>query len=251
MLAMLKNGFTKTCERCGGSFYVKRCHSDARFCSIKCRRTGSDLNCERCGKVFYAPRWRERQNLTIRFCSVECRNADAMSPEELLEAKRRWGREDHQRHKKERLQKAAQKYQENREAIRAKRKKWAKENAGKVTEQSLKRRQRHGDKIRAKRRQHYRDNKASYVANARSREKHIKQATPPWADLKAIEAFYAEAARLTLETGVVHHVDHKYPLRSRIMCGLHVETNLQVLPAAVNLKKSNRVLEGGFDAVAQ
>jgi hypothetical protein len=74
--------------------------------------------------------------------------------------------------------------------------------------------------------------------------KHIKQATPPWADLKKIEAIYAEAERLTEETGIPHHVDHFYPLRGKTMCGLHVEGNLQILHAVVNLRKSNRVDAG-------
>jgi hypothetical protein len=136
-----------------------------------------------------------------------------------------------------------QKYYANRDAIRAERKRWAKENPEKITAWNKLRRQRHGDKIRAKRRQHYRENQAIYVANARKREKRVARATPSWADLKAIERFYVEAARLTKETGIKHHVDHIYPIRSKIMCGLHVEGNLQVLPAAINLLKSNRIAQ--------
>jgi hypothetical protein len=98
-----------------------------------------------------------------------------------------------------------------------------------------------GDDLRARRRKHYRDNKPSYVAAARAREKHIKRATPAWADLKAIEQFYVEADRLTKLTGVKNHVDHIYPLVSDVMCGLHVGLNLQVIPAAVNLRKSNKI----------
>lgn len=68
-----------------------------------------------------------------------------------------------------------------------------------------------------------------------------RQAVPPWADRKAMLAFYAEARRLTLETGMPHHVDHIIPINHPLVCGLHVETNLQVLPAKANISKGNRL----------
>ena len=66
------------------------------------------------------------------------------------------------------------------------------------------------------------------------------QATPVWADQSAIERIYAEAARITKETGVRHEVDHIVPLQSDIVCGLHWEGNLQVLTKAENISKLNR-----------
>lgn len=65
-------------------------------------------------------------------------------------------------------------------------------------------------------------------------------ATPKWADRKAVLAAYLEARRLTKETGVQHHVDHIVPLKSPIVCGLHVEHNLQVIPGVENSRKGNR-----------
>lgn len=63
---------------------------------------------------------------------------------------------------------------------------------------------------------------------------------PPWADLAAIAKVYAEAARLTAETGVPHHVDHEIPLKGRLVCGLHVAENLRPIPAMDNFRKGNR-----------
>lgn len=81
----------------------------------------------------------------------------------------------------------------------------------------------------------------SYNRFARSlRRAAEKKATPSWANRKAILAFYVEAVRLTKETGVLHEVDHIYPLQSKVMCGLHVEANLQILTFAANRSKSNR-----------
>ncbi len=74
-----------------------------------------------------------------------------------------------------------------------------------------------------------------------ARKARVLQATPVWADHDAIRNIYAEAARLTAETGIKHHVDHIYPLKSAVMCGLHVHTNLQILPWRENLSKSNLI----------
>lgn len=74
-----------------------------------------------------------------------------------------------------------------------------------------------------------------------------KQATPPWANRSEIKKFYSEAKRLEKKTGIPHHVDHIYPLSSPYLCGLHVETNLQILTEEENAKKSNRVWPGQLE----
>lgn len=61
-----------------------------------------------------------------------------------------------------------------------------------------------------------------------------------WADRDAITALRKEAKRRTQETGIKHVVDHEIPLCHPYVCGLTVETNMRVIPHAVNAAKGNK-----------
>lgn len=88
-------------------------------------------------------------------------------------------------------------------------------------------------RARAKTAQWKKDNKESYNAYLASRKARVKQATPPWADLKAIRDFYFKCPE-------GRHVDHIIPIHGEIVSGLHVMGNLQYLIAEDNLRKSNK-----------
>lgn len=67
--------------------------------------------------------------------------------------------------------------------------------------------------------------------------------TPCWSDESKIREFYAEAKRITAETGVKHVVDHYYPLQGKTVSGLHVHQNLRVITLSENCRKSNKCPE--------
>lgn len=66
-----------------------------------------------------------------------------------------------------------------------------------------------------------------------------RRARPSWADRRALRAFWDESRAMTAATGVQHSVDHIVPLLHPLVCGLHCEANLRILPLAENIAKSN------------
>ena len=105
------------------------------------------------------------------------------------------------------------------------------------------------EEIKEKRRKYERNPgpRALSSAHEASRRALKLKAIPSWltAEQKAaIVALYAEAQRLTRETGEPYHVDHDVPLQSRCprtrernACGLHVPANLKVIKGIDNLSK--------------
>ncbi|WP_312619066.1 hypothetical protein [Agrobacterium pusense] len=149
--------------------------------------------------------------------------------------------------------------QRNPEGARASEKRWREKNAERVREYntewsrawrvdnrdrdiaaSRRWKSNNPERVKEYARQNAKDNPERYAAHAAKRRADVLRATPLWlteTHLQQIAEFYKEARRLTLETGVKHHVDHIAPLKGRKSCGLHVPWNLQVLTAEENQRK--------------
>ena len=84
------------------------------------------------------------------------------------------------------------------------------------------------------------------VKNSREASRRSRKlgATPIWLTKEQkshITDFYWLAKDLEAISGQKYHVDHIVPLQGKQVCGLHVPWNLQVIPADINISKSNKV----------
>lgn len=80
-----------------------------------------------------------------------------------------------------------------------------------------------------------------YSLDAAKRRRSVTNRTPPWANRFFMTEAYSLARLRTKLTGFLWEVDHIVPLQHPMVCGLHVEHNLQVIPSAVNKVKGNRL----------
>lgn len=132
-------------------------------------------------------------------------------------------------------------YQDNTEEHKAKCAEWASSNRAARNAISQKWRDANRSVFADSCKQCKAKNHSRVIANNSARRAAKLQRTAAWINKDAVDAIYAEAHRLTKETGIKHHVDHIIPLRGRLVSGLHTHHNLRVVTAAENLKKSNRL----------
>jgi len=132
--------------------------------------------------------------------------------------------------------------QNNSGKIKAREKAYYQNNPDKVKASAKAYYQNNSEKIKARKKAYQQNNSDKVNAYNAKRRATKLNATPSWLtgpQEAHIKRTYALATLMKEITGKDHHVDHIIPLNGKNVSGLHVPWNLQVLPADINIAKSN------------
>jgi flagellum-specific peptidoglycan hydrolase FlgJ len=123
--------------------------------------------------------------------------------------------------------------------------KYYKENSDKVKEKRSEYYESNKEIEQQKMKIYYEENKEMFMEYSSKRRADKRSACPVWLSEQhrsSIRSLYKMARNISKKTGIQHHVDHIIPLKSDIVCGLHVPWNLRIITASENLSKSNKLI---------
>lgn len=210
----------KDCNKCGKSWPL----SDYYKCAIV--KSGISGTCKTCAKKDASEWYRanaakvlaqkaaERQADPLKFRRQSRRQYWA-NPEKYRALAREFSLANKERYSAM----AKAKYAANRDAVRASVQEWRRRNPQKVRDYSG---------------QYKEKNLPRLVAINAARRARQALATPAWGAQESMLLLYQKAA----EWGMT--VDHIVPISSKLVCGLHVHANLQLIRMEHNSSKGNR-----------
>lgn len=234
----------KVCSKCK----LEKPHVE--FTKSKHRRDGLNIKCKSCTRFenkqfrlnnpetskLSSKKWYEN-NKEIRLTAIK-KYRDS-NKERYREYFKKW----REKNKVKCAQYTRKFYWANREVI-AKRSKTVRElNIDLFLERERNSYKKHSEARKAKAKRWRESNPHKVTYHAAKRRADVENRTPFWLteiDFKLMSDIYAEAKRISFKTGEIYHVDHIIPLRGKKVSGLNVPSNLQILSASENLKKTNK-----------
>jgi hypothetical protein len=194
----------KQCTKCN---QVKPLTEFHRFAAS---RDGHKARCKPCNSAESAA-WQaaNKDRYAVRYREWASKNRD-----KTRAASKRWNARNRGAHH------ARQVELHGREVVNARSRRWVAANQAKA---------------RAWKQQWKKNNPDAVAAMTAKRRSAMLNAVPLWANGEAIAQIYRAC-----QAQPGHHVDHIVPLISPLVCGLHCEANLQIIPATDNYSKNNR-----------
>lgn len=214
-----------------------RCHilqPFTNFSKASREKDGFQDRCKACNKIVSAEyRAAHKEKERLRHAKYHAENKEKINARIS-----QWQKENRDKCNK----KSRRFYELNREKELKRMKRWAEANPEWRAEYAKKFRAENKEYFQKYEYQYFIENKAKIYAKMARRRALKKHATVAWANHEKILEIYRQCVRLSEETGIEHHVDHIIPLTSKFICGLHVETNLQILTASENSSKLNKFI---------
>ena len=205
---------TKVCTKCKEIKPLNLFRVDSRL------KSGRGSQCQKCTAV----KALENRNRNIEKARADFRNWRKQNSVKDTKRKLKWAKENKERT----LEIGRNYYHRNKEARLAKQKEAREKNP-----------EYHRQKTNE-----WRKNNMGYILAANAlRHANKLQRTPKWLskeDKAKIKAIYDAARNLTVTTGQQYHVDHIIPLQGKLVSGLHVPNNLQILHWKENLSKRHK-----------
>lgn len=197
-----------------------KCKVEKQLTSFKPRKSSKDglhTWCSDCLSAYYAD-----HNVRNRQKKQEYKKVNYENNKEEIKSKRRAY------------------YVEHKEEICERKKDYRLSNLASISARNAEWRKNNSESLKEKKAAWQRNNKGLVCATRARRRLNEKRATPEWANLDEIKRVYKEAEKMR-EAGNDVHVDHIIPIRSDVVCGLHVHWNLQIIEARKNRAKGNRL----------
>jgi hypothetical protein len=136
-------------------------------------------------------------------------------------------------------------YYENKNYILEQKKEYYQENSKQIIEYKQQYYKDNRNAILEEKKQYLKNNRGQSNARGALRHSRKLRATPKWLTKEhkeEIKSIYILSSKMQKEDGIKRNVDHIVPLRSKLVCGLHVPWNLQILTENENCSKSNKLI---------